>query len=231
VEYLTPEMFTEEGIEAALADDIKQKETMEFQLENLRKQVDDIKSKYFKELLIFERKKEHNKSLIPDKVVLEQMKSLERESAYKGIKAQMDSLKISIKEIDEKIEENKKQLIGLFKFSTVDIENYLEKFLKYLDSGDKSIFVDLMEFIFKNEFKNKRLYHIVNLQRNIPIFELLIEKAPDEYKWVFYDILEENYKLNNQYEDWYMEEFSVTDRYHFLIHLEVELERFEGEAL
>lgn len=227
MEYLTPEMFTEAGIESYLANDIKEQETLQFKLDNLNKQVDAIKSEYFKDLLVYERKKIQNPNLVPDKVVLDQLKGLERESAYKNIKAQQDALKIRIKEIDEKIEKMKAKLVNLFKFRETDVVNYAEKFEKYTESGDKNDFIELMEYIFEKEFQNKRLYHIVNFQRNYKIFDILLEKTPDIYKTLFGYIIGEQAAINDTYDYSFREKYGM-DVTGLLRHLTTELEKYEG---
>jgi ribosomal protein S20 len=227
VEYLTPEMFTEDGINEQLKDIIMQKETLEFQLENLRKQVDDIKSVLYKELLVYERKKIQNPNLVPDVTVLTQLKELERSPEYKDIKARMDSLKIQIKQINEVVESKKIKLNNLFRFHTTDLKNYVKKFELYIDTQDVDKFEELMKFIFEKEFQDRRLYTIINLQRNYPVFNLLMEKVPEMYKTIFGYILREQMKINDEYDYNYRTE-NNTDVTGVLTHLGNKLNEFMG---
>lgn len=193
MEYLTPEMFTEEGIELSLESEIKQKETFEYQLNGYQTQIDDIKYTYYKELLVYERKKIQNPNTIPNRVVLEQLKQLENNEIYKDIMSKVNSLKKQIKQIDEKVLKMKSKLVGLFQFKQTDCDNYIIKLDEYFKGTLE--FRELMEFIFEKEFKNKRLYKIVSAQRNYPILEMLLLRAPEYINETFNIILQEQTKL------------------------------------
>ena len=228
MEYLKPEMFTEDGINKQLKETIMQKETAEFQYNTLRKKVDEIKAVMYKELLVYERKKEHNKHIIPDVIVLSQLKELERSPEYKEIKASMDSLKIRIKNLSNIIESKKSKLNKLFKFHRVDLLNYVKKFQQYLNTKNKDIFIDLMKDIFEKEFQSRKLYTIVNLQRNYPIFNILLEKVPNDYKTIFGFILREQLRINDEYDYNYRIE-NDTDVTGLLTHLGNKLDEFVGD--
>lgn len=220
MEYLTPEMFTEDGIEKSLELDIKRKETLEYQLEDLRSQTDSIKSTYFKELLVYERMKKQDPNLIPNKDVLNQLKELSRDPRFNEIKSSMDSMSMEIKQIEEKIESAKNKLGGLFKFHDIDVKNYADKYETYIKTRDKEKFVELMEFIFSKEFKNAKLYIKAHWQRNVKIFMMLVEKAPKEFQTVMKYIVEDEIEMAGKHDYEYMKmmNFGPEDliRYHKL---------------
>lgn len=223
MEYLRPEMFTIDGIMQSLKDIVMQKETLEFKFNNLKKQVDTIKSAYYKDLLIYERKKEQNKNLIPDLNVLTQLKDLERTDDYKRIKASMDDLKIQIKQIDDLIESKKNKLSKMFKFHSVDLKNYTLMFEKYLNTKNKLHFEELMATIFEKEFQDRRLYILVKLQRNYEIFNILFEKVPSLYKTVFSYILQEQVNLDSIEDEENFEKYGFKSAFEHMIFLENKL--------
>lgn len=224
MEYLKPEMFTETGVELYLQADIKQQETLQFQLDNLNSQVDSIKSEYFKELLVYERKKIYNNNLVPDKVVLDQLKKLEKDPTFKNIKAQQDSLKIQIKAIDEKIKKAKNKLVGLFQFHKMDVFNYVSKLNDYFDG--KIDFIEVMEYIFDKEFKNKSLYMIIKLQRNYGMLEFLYKKAPKDVQPIISIMIEEHLRIDAEEDKKNMEMYGLTTLMDYMVFMNIQMDEY-----
>jgi hypothetical protein len=205
VEWIVPEMFTEEGIREHYSDIIKQKETAEFKLTQLTIQVDEIKKMYFKELFVYERMKETNPNLVPNVNVLKQLKELERDPTYKDIKMQQDGLKLEIKRFDEILKKAYDSLDKNFKFDTINYKIYLNMMNDYIDGDEKTTFENVMEEVFGNEFGDKKLYKKVALQRGYDVINLLVEKAPDEQKTFFKYLLEWQMEMDTEKDLEYIE--------------------------
>jgi hypothetical protein len=179
------------GIKEQLEKLKQEKEINEYKFNKMREKVDEIKSKYFKELLVFERMKEHNPSLNPDFKVLSQMKELETDEMYKKIKQQMDYLKSEIKRIDKEIKKIEKQKNELFKCKNPSVyHNILKKITKGYSTIDE---LEMVINELAKEIANRELGMITlapYLKWYVPddYFEYLIKKCPKDYQPIMRDI-------------------------------------------
>ncbi len=192
----TPDIFDVSQLHITFSELFTKKETLEYKLQQYQKAFDAFKSMNFPELLIYERKKEYNKNIIPDKSVLMQIKANESDLAVKEFRQTINVLNKELKEINTLIKKEEFKLQNMFQFKEINLNRYLKTLDMYYN--DSFLFTDLFEDIFNNEFNDKQLYTEINLQRNYSIFNLLILRAPNEWKWLFRNIIDEQIYLNQQ---------------------------------
>ena len=189
MKYYTPEMFEPANLETLLKPLFMQKETWEFQLNIYQSKFDEFKKLNFPEMLVFERKKEQDPTLIPDKQILQQFKEIEKEPAVVSFKKSITKLKRDIRNIDQEIANETKRLNDMFSFRDKNYEIYVEYLNRYYMG--KSTFTDLMELVFTNEFNDKKIYYEVAGLRNLPILNLLVQKSPLKFRDIMRNMYEE----------------------------------------
>ena len=189
MKYYTPGMFEPDNIETLLKPLFMQKETWEFQLGIYQEKFDTYKKVNFPEMLIFERKKEQDPSLIPDKHILQQFKEIEKEPAVVSFRKTITKLKRDIRNIEQEIANETKRLNSMFSFKDKNYEIYVEYLNRYYLG--KCTFTDLMEIVFTNEFNDKRIYYEVAGLRNMPILNLLVQKSPLKFRDIMRNMYEE----------------------------------------
>lgn len=210
-----PEMFDVEKIEVFAADLLLKRETCEFQLNVFQTNLDKFKKENFKDILIFERMRDKNPKLIPDKSILKQMKIVESDPSVKNFKQTISKLKREIKNINTMIENVRIKIGKMFKFDDIDVMKYLNGLLAYQEGV--STFDELMEMIFKNEFNNKKMYYEVAGLRNYKVLSLLHDKAPQKWKKIMalildetrYTFIKEEFKLIEEFDIIQNNEFDV----------------------
>lgn len=218
MKWIDPNIFTNDGITNAIESLIKKQETLNYNYSNLQTQLNNLKKNNFKNLYIYEQKKQFDKTIIPNREVLTELKLLETDTTYKNMKQNLESLKGELKSVDKEIKHYYDSLNNMFSFKPYNLKRYLKLTKEYFTNKTMSNFEAIMTDIFNNEFNNKQLYFIVNLQRNYKVFDILIEKAPDEMKQLFKIVRDEQMKINNYYEKWYIK-FHKCDIQYFIAHL------------
>ena len=98
--YYTPEMFDINSIKKLNPELVMQRETLEFKLQQYQNNFDSFKKMYYMDLFVYERKKEHQPNIIPDKKVLQQIKTLENDDAVKEFRQNIEQLKREISNIE-----------------------------------------------------------------------------------------------------------------------------------
>ena len=222
MEFHTKEMFTLETLEELFASELLEKETAEFKRDNLLNQIIDIKKKFVPDLYVYETKKIHNPDLVPNKNVLTQIKILEKNATYLTYKAEIESYNRIIRNIDNKIIQAANDMVKKFKFVPYNLKQYIQMFKEFIANKDEYLFDKLMENIFNNEFFDKSLYRKLRIQRNYPVFGLLIEKCPVEYEPLFkYLILQiQQYDIEKEIE--YINKGILVDFMDIIIQMELE---------
>ena len=176
--YYTPEMFEKESLEERLEGLFTQKETLEFQLGQYNEKFDTFKKINYEAMFIYERKKVHDKGLIPNKKVLQQVKAIETDEAVKEFRQTITTLSRDLKNVQNTIDNEAKKIENMFSFKEFNLKRYYNDFKLYMDGGLP--FEHLMEDIFNTEFNNKKMYYDIAALRNYAILYMLIEKAPTE---------------------------------------------------
>ena len=200
MEFHTREMFLSESIKDLFVDDLNRKETLEYKLKFLNDQIINVKKEHFNELFVYETMKKTNSNLIPNKEILIQIKSLERNPTYLGYKRETEEMALEIKKIDNMIEKKVNEASKNFSFISHNLLKYGDLMEDYLNNKSEVLFNQMMEFIFNIEFNDKILYRKLRIEKNYDIFNLLLEKAPTDYQPMFkYMILEIQY-YDYQYE-------------------------------
>jgi hypothetical protein len=189
MKYYTPDMFDYNKIGEIFKPLYMKKETLEFQMGIYQDKLDTYKKLNFPEMLVYERKKEQNPTLIPDKVVLQQFKELEKEPAISKFNKTITQLKRDIKNIDQEIDNQAKKISNMFSFKEKNYEIYLEYLNRYYLGV--SSFTELMELIFTNEFNDKKIYYEVAALRNMPVLNLLYQRSPVQYREFMRNICDE----------------------------------------
>lgn len=187
---VTREMFDLEFINSKFAEEIKQKEILEFKLNEIESQIIEIKKKYFNALFVYETMKKENPTLVPNKDVLVQIKTLERDENYLKYKEQIDGYKSEIKKITTLLDKERKRLETLFSFKKANVKKYMNLIEKYLTTYSEYDFDKLFEEIFNNEFNDKILWYSVKWLRKYDILELLVEKSQGDDKFIFRGIID-----------------------------------------
>ncbi len=182
-------MFDKHNIKELLKPVSIKKETLEFQLGVYRDKFDIYKKFNFPELHLYEKKKETNQNIIPDKIVLQQFKEIEKEKDVTEFRKVITSLKRDINEIDVKIQNETKKLNSLFTFSDFNYSIYVDQLNRYY--ATKLSFNALMELIFANEFGDKKIYYEVAGLRNLKVLYLLYKNCPLKCRDIMMIVYEE----------------------------------------
>lgn len=229
--YYTPDMFDINQIDKFNKEIIMQKEALEFRLSKFQEQFDGFKKSQYESLLIFERKKKQNPDLMPDLLVLRQMKEIEQDAAVKEFREEIARLEKEIKLIDSELEKKKNKLKNMFQFKALNLEIYYKEFQQYYKSNGS--FEELMKLIFNNEFLDKNLYELVNWQRQYDVLYLLQLNAPEMWKTFFRILLAEQKALNIKYDYEYIQNRIpseiITDAEDLANHHRVKLAELTGE--
>jgi len=181
--YYTPEMFTLESLRDILEPLFMEKETLEFQIDIYQKKFDLFRKVNYKELLIYERKRALDSSLLPSLHVLSQIKVIEKDEAVKEFRQILSNLKRELSNIENEISNEENKIKKMFTFKDVNLRKYLNEMSLYY-KGILS-FENIMRNIFNNEFLNAEIYTDVHGLRNYKIIEMLIKNCPLDWKLFF----------------------------------------------
>ena len=174
------------GINIKISPHLKLLETNKYNLNSLESQILSIKKTHFTDLFIYETKKQNNPMLIPDKTILSQNKSLERDPTYLSYKKSIEVLKMKIKKNENDIDGIKKQFNTLFTFTTVHLKQYIKMLDDYINSDYQTGLLDLLgQEIFRFEFNDSKLYFNIKFNQQYNILRVLVESAPKDYKHIF----------------------------------------------
>lgn len=178
--YYSPDMFELTFLDETLKPIYMQKETIEFKLKQFQTNFDSFKRINYESLLIYERKKNQNPNIIPDKIVLQQLKALEDDVSVIEFKQTIDKLTRDLKNINTTINNEYKKINNLFEFKEKNLQRYLVELNQFFNGS--LTFNELMEDIFNNEFNNKKLYYELAAQRIYDVLFLIVSKAPQEWQ-------------------------------------------------
>lgn len=192
--YYTPEMFTVDSIKDILEPLFLEKETLEFQIGIYQQKFDLLRKLNYKELMIYERQKVSNSSLLPSLKVLSQIKSIEKDEAAKEFIQILCGLKRELSNIETLISNEEKKINNMFSFKESNLIKYLNRSSLYFENLIS--FEMVMRDIFNNEFLNADIYTDVSALRNYEILSMIIKKIPvvwrdfarilyDEAKYVY----------------------------------------------
>ena len=157
-------------------------ETVEYSYNFLLKQITSIKEEHFPELLSYERMKKSNPSLSPDLIVLNQMKTLERDPTFSEHKKSLTNFEEEIRLINAKIDKLLECAKANFSFDVLNHNKYIELYTELAEDPSEFNIARVMMEIFNIELSNRLMYFDVRWTRMYSIYELLIEKAPLEQK-------------------------------------------------
>lgn len=205
----TVDMFNENNIEILFKPILTEKETLEFQLKIYGDKFDSYKKANFPELVLYENKKKHNPNIIPDKLVLAQLKDIEKEPDVQVFRQKISQLTREIKTIENKITSERTKINSMFTFSDYNCEKYINELNKYYH-GNCS-FNSLMELIFGLEFLDKIIYYELAYMRNLDVIYLLVEKSPLNMKKTMRNIYDELVSVFK------LEEFDLIEEYDLMV--------------
>ncbi len=187
--YYSPDMFEITHLDEKLKPLYMQKETLEFKLQQFTTNFDMFKKINYSELLIYERKKSQNSNIVPDKIVLQQIKALEDDKSVIEFKQIIDELTRDLKNINTTINNEYKKINDLFEFKEKNLQRYLIELNQFYTGG--LTFNELMEDIFNNEFNNVKLYYELAAQRIYDVLFLIVSKAPKEWQHIMKNIFDQ----------------------------------------
>lgn len=157
-----------------------EKETIEYKLNIYETKFTALKNKHYKDLLIYERKKTFDKTLLPNLKVISQLKISENNVVIKEFKQIISTLKQELLNIQSIIDKEATKINSMFTFEYMNLKQYLDLLNKYFNN--ELPFENLMKFIFNIEFLNSDMYNDISGLRNYPILALLIKKIPAAWK-------------------------------------------------
>ena len=164
-------------------------ESLEFKLNIFQTQFDSIRQTHYSELLVYERMKEHDPTLLPNSKVINQIRSLSGDPSVKEFRQTIVQLKREIHNNQTHIDNEIIKLEHLFSFkdrSLIEYVNQLDGYFKATLSFD-----ELMKTIFTNEFYNVDLYMELMECNNMAVVRLLISRVPVEWKPLMEILIEE----------------------------------------
>ena len=224
--YYTPEMFDINSIKKLNPELVMQRETLEFKLQQYQNNFDSFKKMYYMDLFVYERKKEHQPNIIPDKKVLQQIKTLENDDAVKEFRQNIEQLKREITNIENTLKNQATKIKFMFSYKKINLINYMNDLKLYFDG--KMSFEIIMNDVFKNEFNSMVTYKEIHLQRNNEIMKLLVIKAPDEWKELFEIMYLEELRIQQEYDAQYIKENPDADNMQLVNHLYNEILKYGG---
>lgn len=224
--YYTPEMFDINSIKKLNPELVMQRETLEFKLQQYQNNFDSFKKMYYMDLFVYERKKEHQPNIIPDKKVLQQIKTLENDDAVKEFRQNIEQLKREISNIENTLKNQATKIKFMFSYKKINLINYMNDLKLYFDG--KMSFEIIMNDVFKNEFNGMVTYKEIHLQRNNEIMKLLVVKAPDEWKELFEIMHLEELRIQQEYDVRYIKENPDADNIQLVNHLYNEILKYGG---
>ena len=224
--YYTPEMFDINSIKKLNPELVMQRETLEFKLQQYQNNFDSFKKMYYMDLFVYERKKEHQPNIIPDKKVLQQIKTLENDDAVKEFRQNIEQLKREISNIENTLKNQATKIKFMFSYKKINLINYMNDLKLYFDG--KMSFEIIMNDVFKNEFNGMVTYKEIHLQRNNEIMKLLVVKAPDEWKELFEIMYLEELRIQQEYDVQYIKENPDADNMQLVNHLYNEILKYGG---
>lgn len=224
--YYTPEMFDINSIKKLNPELVMQRETLEFKLQQYQNNFDSFKKMYYMDLFVYERKKEHQPNIIPDKKVLQQIKTLENDDAVKEFRQNIEQLKREITNIENTLKNQATKIKFMFSYKKINLINYMNDLKLYFDG--KMSFEIIMNDVFKNEFNGMVTYKEIHLQRNNEIMKLLVVKAPDEWKELFEIMHLEELRIQQEYDVQYIKENPDADNIQLVNHLYNEILKYGG---
>lgn len=186
----TAETFTEDGIEVEVLELNLALETVEYAYNYLLDQVTSVKRANFKELLTYETMKKTNPDLSPDLIVLNQMKALERDTAFSEHKKTLTNFEEEIRVLKAQITKLLECASKNFSFEVENYNKYIGLYTELVEDPSEVKIAFLMLEIFNIEFNNRLMYFDVRWTRMYSIIELLIEKAPLVQKQLFINIFD-----------------------------------------
>lgn len=224
--YYTPEMFDINSIKKLNPELVMQRETLEFKLQQYQNNFDSFKKMYYMDLFVYERKKEHQPNIIPDKKVLQQIKTLENDDAVKEFRQNIEQLKREISNIENTLKNQATKIKFMFSYKKINLINYMNDLKLYFDG--KISFEIIMNDVFKNEFNGMVTYKEIHLQRNNEIMKLLVVQAPDEWKELFEIMYLEELRIQQEYDVQYIKENPDADNMQLVNHLYNEILKYGG---
>ena len=224
--YYTPEMFDINSIKKLNPELVMQRETLEFKLQQYQNNFDSFKKMYYMDLFVYERKKEHQPNIIPDKKVFQQIKTLENDDAVKEFRQNIEQLKREISNIENTLKNQATKIKFMFSYKKINLINYMNDLKLYFDG--KMSFEIIMNDVFKNEFNGMVTYKEIHLQRNNEIMKLLVIKAPDEWKELFEIMYLEELRIQQEYDAQYIKENPDADNMQLVNHLYNEILKYGG---
>jgi len=229
MEFHTREMFLSESVKNLFVDELKRKETLEYKLNFLNKQIVSVKKEHFHELFVYETMKKTNPDLIPNKDILIQIKSLERNPTFLEYKKESEEMASEIKKInniiDKKIIETNKN----FSFKPYNLQKYGSLMEGFLEEKSEILFNQMMEFIFNIEFNDKILYKKLRIEKNYDVLNLLLEKAPLEYQPMFKYMIKQIQEYDYQHEQKLISMGIIKEPEDIVIQMFVEYKKLMGE--
>lgn len=182
IEY-TVDMFDKTKVEQTNKDLFMRKETVTFQLNVFEKYFNDYKHGNFSELIKFERLKKGNNKLLPNAVVLSQMKTISIDDSAKEFIENIKKLQIELNVLNKQIDILFSRFDIMFSFSEMNLKKYMFLFNRYFE--EKEHIENVMYAIFDMEFLDIYMFDSVKKTKNIPILNLLVEKCPLDWKDFF----------------------------------------------
>lgn len=218
MEIYTADMFTNEGVEISITPLRTQLEIVEYTYNYLLKQIDDVKKNVFQELYVYETMKKTDKTLIPNITVLTQFKALERDPTYLDFKKELEIAKTEIKLLNIQIDREFAKISNTFTFTEYNLKRYLDLSILFFSSQSDYDMNQLMDAICTNELGMSKIFQDLRWSRSYDVYQLIIEKAPQDWQSLFADIIkviayldvEFNYTFWNTHPEY---EFNVTKIY------------------
>jgi len=229
MEFHTREMFLSESVESLFADELKRKETLEYKLKFLNDQIADVKKEHFHELFVYETMKKTNPKLIPNKNILIQIKSLERNPTFLEYKKESEEMALEIKKINNIIEKKINETNKNFSFEPYNLKKYGSLMEEFLKEKSEILFDRMMEFIFNIEFNDEILYKKLRIEKNYDVFNLLIEKSPVEYQPMFKYMIEQIKVYDYQHEQKLISLGIIKEPEDIIIQMFVEYKKLMGK--
>lgn len=176
----TPEMFDVENLKTTLHPLFMEQETLEFQISVFQEKFDLLLTLHYKDLLVYERKKEKNASLMPNIHILQQLKQLEDDESVTEFRQILGVLKRDLNIVNGHIDKETFVLNTMFAFRSFNVDRYLNNLILYYDGFLN--FDDVMKDIFNNEFNDANIYESVHTLRTHNIINMLVLRSPVDWK-------------------------------------------------
>ena len=173
--------------------------------------------------------KKTNPKLIPNKNILIQIKSLERNPTFLEYKKESEEMALEIKKINNIIEKKINETNKNFSFEPYNLKKYGSLMEEFLKEKSEILFDRMMEFIFNIEFNDEILYKKLRIEKNYDVFNLLIEKSPVEYQPMFKYMIEQIKVYGYQHEQKLISLGIIKEPEDIIIQMFVEYKKLMGK--